>query len=102
MAAEVQVKTESVVRRGKALVLLRINLLPRGGGNRARALRLAKQVREYDLLAPHVVSIRVGSSSLLIYLRPSTQLLLDMAALELRKRNDQDVPGQLPLFARTA
>lgn len=102
MAAEVKVKTESIIRRGKASVLLRITLLPRGGGNRNRVRRLADQLREYPYLAPHITSIRLGASSLLVYLRPSTQLLIDMAEMEQEKRANRDAPGQLPLFARTA
>ena len=99
MAATFQVKTEAVVRRGKAPeMLMRVNILPRGGGNRAVARRLAGEFRRHPILGDHITSVRVGSSAVLVYFRPSVQLSYELSKMALERQQSREDPAQLGLF----
>jgi hypothetical protein len=94
--AQVQVISKNVMRKGHdPEVLVKINLLPRGSGNRNLARRVGKAFRVDERFADHVTRVKVGSSSVWIYMRPSFDLMLTILQIEYGKQ--QDVPGQLPL-----
>lgn len=93
--AQVQVKTEMCWRKGKdPLVLLKINLLPRGGGNRNLARRVGRAFKTDPRFADHVVRVKVGSSSVWVYLESSVDLMLTVLKIKMQPK---DVRGQLPL-----
>ena len=99
MAASFKVKTEAVLRRGKAPeMLMRVNILPSGGGNRSLARRLAGQFRQHPILGEHITRIRVGSSAVLVYFRPSVQLSYELSKMALERQQQREDPSQLGLF----
>ena len=94
--AQAQVKSEIVVRRGQEPeVLIKINLIPRGGGNRSLARRLGKAFRTDERFSDHVTRVKVGSSSVWVYMRPSFEMMWRIWKLQHDK--SKDVQGQLPL-----
>jgi hypothetical protein len=94
--AQVQVIAKNVTRKGHdPEVLVKINLLPRGSGNRNLARRVGAAFRRDPRFADHVTRVKVGSSSVWVYMRPSFELML--LVLKLQYGKPQDVPGQLPL-----
>lgn len=98
-ARQVEVRTRTVLKKGKdPEVLMAVNLLPRGSGNRTRARVLAKGFKDHPVLGPHILRISVGASRVNVYFRPSLQLWAEMSKMALAKSESQDVPGQLALF----
>lgn len=87
---------------GATEILLEILLVPRGSGNRKWAVALAKAARVHPELGPHIRRVRVGSSKLLITLKPSVSLMSAMMSWNQRRLASADVPGQLPLFGGVA
>jgi hypothetical protein len=94
---KVQLKCETVLRKGRdPEVLVKINLLPRGGGNRTLARRVGRSFKRDEPFASHVTRVRVGSSSVWVYMRPSFELMWVIWGT--KAQQVQDVPGQLKLF----
>jgi hypothetical protein len=102
--AQAKVITQAVQRRGHdPELLMKIMILPRGSGNRGLCRRLAREAKIHPVLAEHVSRVKVGSSTVWVYLRPSLRLTAQLGIMMLERANRaadaQDVPGQLPLFA---
>ncbi len=96
--AKVQVKSEVLVNRkgcDEVQVLMKINLLPRGSGNRNLARRIGKAFEADERLSPHVRKIRVGSSSVWLYVVPSLEL--SMTLWQMQHAKAADIAGQLKL-----
>ena len=94
--AQAQVKSEIVVRRRhEPEVLIKINLVPRGGGNRNLARRVGKAFKTDERFADHVTRVKVGSSSIWVYMRPSFEMMFRI--WKLQHPSKQDVEGQMPL-----
>lgn len=78
--------------------ILRINVLPRGSGNRNVVKRLAREARAEARLSPHILKMVEGASSLILHLRPSISLasaIMEISAEVKRAKADKD---QLGLF----
>ena len=97
-AANFEVKTHTMVVDGAAVVTLRVNFLPRGSGNRNAARRLADQASADPLLAPHLISVVAGTSSVVIELRPTLELAAVINSLADGHRQRAADRDQLPLF----
>jgi hypothetical protein len=98
---QAKVITQIVTRRGNdPELLMKIMIVPRGGGNRPLVRRLARACRIHPVIGDHVSRVKVGSSTLWVYLRPSFKLTaaIAMMTLDKHRRETADVPGQLPLF----
>jgi hypothetical protein len=50
----------------KAVVVLQVDLLPKGGGNRAFARRLADAFEEHAVIGPHVERVICGTSRVVV------------------------------------
>lgn len=88
-------KAESVLRaNGEAETLLRINIEPRGSGNRNMARRVGAAFKADHRLKPHIKRTRVGASSVIIVLRPSVEL---MRLIWEWQTAPKDAPGQMLL-----
>jgi hypothetical protein len=93
--AQVQVKSEVVNRRGRdPEVLIKITLLPRGSGNRNLARRVGKAFKSDERFADHVTRVKVGSSSVWVYMRASFEMMWTVWNIQ---HPPKDVPGQMAL-----
>lgn len=82
----------------KPELIIRLVLLPRGGGNRNKARRLAERLKTDKHLGEHIRKITAGTSSVILRMpiTPATWRGVN-AFLSEEKSEPVDVPGQLPL-----
>jgi hypothetical protein len=95
MQIETSTKTR-INRDGEGEFWLTIRILPRGSGNRSKVRRLAAQAKRDPDMAPWIIRVVEGASSLSIVMKPGLGLI---DALNRVSERTRDVPGQLPLFA---
>ena len=103
---QVQVTTRLLVRPKRArkgniwpLLVVDLDLVPRGGGNRRAAERLAARWRGDKTLSDFIEKIVVGTSKVRVHLTACPELDARIEEERRREREGRDVPGQLPLFA---
>jgi hypothetical protein len=56
-------------------VVLDILFVPRGSGNRAYAVKLARMFRNHEVIGPHVREVKAGSSRVTVSLIASIKLM---------------------------
>jgi len=97
---QVEVKTKAYVTRdGQPRVVMTLDLVPRGSGNRANARRIAAAARGHRIMGPHITRVVVGASRVVLHMRASLGLLAAVNEVAREVEASRDVPGQLPLFA---
>ena len=102
MPVEMKMQYKGLATKSPELVIT-INILPRGSGNRNKARELAEYMRRDSNLGPHIGKIVAGASRVTAHL-PITrdmQKAIDafLAERKQQQQEDQlhDLPGQLPL-----
>lgn len=91
-----------MTRKGEAEIVLQVQLLPRGSGNRNKARALAETYRTHRIMRPHIKRVLCGASSVTVHFRASLGLVDAWNQVAAEERARQDVPGQMPLFGQLA
>jgi hypothetical protein len=71
------------------MLVMQIDLLPRGSGNRNFARRLAASFKTHDLLGPQVVKVVAGTSRVTVHMRSTIAALEAVAECQRRVREQQ-------------
>lgn len=79
-------------------VVVVIDLVPRGSGNRNMARRLADEFRDHEVLGVHLLEVRAGASRVTLHFRPTWEAMKAMWEWTSEgKRAGRDNPDQLKL-----
>ncbi|HEX2973366.1 MAG TPA: hypothetical protein VHP11_13610 [Tepidisphaeraceae bacterium] len=104
MKIEVTTKVRFLKGGESSELILRVNFLPRGSGNRNKAKRLADAFREHESMKQHIRKVVCGASSVTVHMLNSYDLAMDLIGLQVDKWIEQraQVDGQLGLFGGAA
>jgi hypothetical protein len=69
-------------------VVMVVDLLPRGTGNRNYARRLADAFATHEKLAPHIVKATPGASKVTVHFRPSIEFMGTIYGMMLKQSQD--------------
>lgn len=98
MAQDVQIKVMAYPKRN--VVVMTIQLVPRGSGNRNLAKRVAEAVKNDPYMGRHVLKAIPGLSKVVVEFDASMEAMLDAWRMMLDRR--RDVKGQKFLFPGVA
>jgi hypothetical protein len=77
--ARVELRTQARINnKDEVELILRINLVPYGSGNRKLARELADYFKNEPRWKPNLVRVRVGTSSVVMHLKPTPRGFADM------------------------
>jgi hypothetical protein len=97
---QIEVTTKALVGAGE--VVIRINFVPRGSGNRGHARRVGRLFREDPTCRKHLRKLVVGLSSVILHLDASFDAWTALGELVERERQSQADRRQWKLFGQLA
>ena len=95
-----EMRTRTAWYKGDPELVMEWLILPRGGANRPLATGLAKVIKSNERMAPHIRTVKVFTSKVVVHFKASITMAADLLMMikEAREREAERRSNQLPLF----